>query len=147
MPEWTPLDLWRANWVGLALWRVARGEADWVPATAHDAPRGWTGTPPSGGRVDLPAFLPVRVPALPEAGIPGHDLRLWREAYRGLVRGMSPGERMALEAFLGRGRHSRLCYWHAPSKTFRLNFPEDVVGVLVRVARLAEPLDKPQDMG
>jgi hypothetical protein len=52
---------------------------------------------------------------------------------------------MALEAYLGRGRASRLAYWHAPSGQFRLNFPEDVVGVFVRLAALAESLANTQE--
>jgi hypothetical protein len=85
------------------------------------------------------------VPDLPGAGIAAHDLRLWRDQYRTFIRGCSLGERMALEAYLGRGRASRLAYWHAPSGQFRLNFPEDVVGVFVRLAALAESLARTQE--
>lgn len=141
MPE--PLLVWRANWVALALWRVAQGEANWVPVHTGEGRGGWGVR--SQGRTDCPAFLPVRVPDLPGAGIAAHDLRLWRDQYRTFIRGCSLGERMALEAYLGRGRASRLAYWHAPSGQFRLNFPEDVVGVFVRLAALAESLARTQE--
>lgn len=145
MPEWSPLELWRANWVVLALWRVVHGEADWVVAEPQGR-LGWGGGRALSGRSEAPAFLPIHVPALWEADIRAHDLRLWRDGYRAYLRGLSPGERMALEAYLGRGRPSRLAYWHAPSRAFRLNFPEDVVAVSVGIARLCEvlPIDKAQ---
>lgn len=143
--RWTPLELWRANWLALALWRVSRGYAHWHVVRADGGYRHRGGTSLSSARLEVPAFLPVHVPALDGAGIPDHEIRLWRESYVAHVRGLGLGERMALEAYLGKGRVSRLVYWHAPSRSFRLAHPEDVVGAFVRVAKLAEVLDQPHD--
>lgn len=141
--RWNPVELWRANWLALALWRVARGYAHWHLVRADVGYRHGGGRALSG-RPEAPAFLQVQVPALDGAGIPAHDIRLWREVYVTHVKGLGLGERMALEAYLGKGRVSRLVYWHAPTRSFRLAQPEDVVEAFVRIARLADVLDQAQ---
>jgi hypothetical protein len=112
------LELWRANFLALALWRVAHGEARWVELVPQDpAPRG-AGCPRAyAGGPSHPAFLPIYVPRSP-AGDPPHELRLYRDTYQAFLRGLSLGERQALEAHLGLGKPRRLLYWHTPTGPF-----------------------------
>lgn len=142
------LDLWRANFLALALWRVVHGEARWVELSPQ-APvlRGAGPTLAHTGGAPHPAFLPVYVPRSP-TGDPPHELRLYRDTYQAFLRGLSLGERQVLEAYLGLGRARRLVYWHAASGRFRRaeGVGEDLVEVLVRLVRLTSvlPLDKDQ---
>uniref|UniRef100_A0A7C2C0R8 Uncharacterized protein n=1 Tax=Thermus islandicus TaxID=540988 RepID=A0A7C2C0R8_9DEIN len=145
------LELWRANFLALALWRVAHGEARWVELAPQDpAPRGAGRPRVYAGGPSHPAFLPVYVPRSP-AGDPPHELRLYRETYQAFLRGLSLGERQALEAYLGLGRARRLLYWHAITGRFRRadGVGEDTLEVFLRLTRLCAviPLDKDQAQG
>jgi hypothetical protein len=152
-------ELWRAQWVATALWRVVHGEARWIvldpkvsplPIPASGRSRdltGWSG--------DAPAFLPIYVPRAP-FGEPPHELYLWRDTYLRFVKGLSLGERQVLEAYLGTGKPKRLAVTYpsetAPSRRALKVSPyvnRDVVEIFVRLAGLCEvrPLDKGEEMG
>lgn len=139
-----PLELWRAGWVALALWRVVHGEARWVSVHPQD-PREGGGGParPLSQPPEPPAFLPVYVPPVEALGIPAHHLRLWRETFKGFVRGLTPGERQLLEAYLGRGRAGVLVSFNPSSRRLQTHAPADMVDVFLRLARKAEALEVP----
>lgn len=143
-----PLDLWRAAWVALALWRVEHGEARWVPVHPQDPRPG-----AFGGRADLharppeaPAFLPIYVPPVPPLGIEAHNLRLWRHDARAFVRGLGYGERQLMGAYLGKGKPSTLVSYNPSAGRLQTHAPLDLLDLFVRLARRAE-VDTPPPPG
>ncbi len=141
-----PLDLWRAQWVATALWRVVHGEARWITLTPED-PRPFSGAPAASyalttRQAEAPAYLPVHVPPLPPLDISREHLRLWRSDYQAFLRRLHPAERQLLEAYLGRGRPSAICTYNHSARRLQLHVPLDMADVLVRLTRLAT-LDTP----
>ena len=141
-----PLQLWRAQWVATALWRVVHGEARWIPLSPED-PRPSEGSPAvsyalTTRQADAPAYLPVYVPPLSDLGLEREHLRLWRSDYQAFLRGLHPGERQVLEAWLGKGKATPLAVWNAAARRLQITAPLDAVDLFVRLARCAT-LDTP----
>lgn len=119
-----PLDLWRAAWVALALWRVEHGEARWVPVHPQDPRPG-----AFGGRADLHARprgpgLPARLrPPGPAPGHRGPQPAPVAARRPGLRPGLGYGERQLLEAYLGKGKPQTLVSFNPSAGRLQTHAP------------------------
>ena len=140
-----PRELWRAQWVAAALWRVVHGEARWVTLEPQDH-RPSQGLPTEYAlttrQADAPAYLPVYVPPLPELGIEREYLRLWRSDYVAFLKSLHPGERQVVEAWLGKGKLTPLAVYNPSARRIQVMASQDALDLFVRLARRAT-LDTP----